>query len=66
MKMNFKWNDDANKKNRDKMLATIKQLSEMHEGENGVIHTGNFKIAEWLVDNLDVEHEIIHHNPGSQ
>jgi len=66
MKMNFKWNDDANTKNRDKMLDTIKQISAIHEEENGIIHTGNFKIAEWLVENLDVDHEIIHHNPGAQ
>ena len=66
MKMNFKWSEPANKKNRTKMLASINQLCQMHDGENGIIHTGNFAIAEWLVDELKSStHEIIHHNPGT-
>lgn len=69
MKMNFKWKEDnpTREKEREKMLATINHLSNMHEGENGIIHTGNFAIAEWLVDNLNSKtHNLIHHNPGGK
>lgn len=67
MKMNYKWKDDFNKKNRKKMLDTIVEIAKMHEGENGIIHTGNFAIAEWLVENLSTKtHELVHHNPGTE
>jgi Rad3-related DNA helicase len=62
-KMNYKWTEDAAGKKR--MLETIEKLLEMHDGESGIIHTGNFKIAEWLCDNLDIEQQIFSHNPGS-
>lgn len=64
MKMNYQWNDANNAKNRNKMLATIREIIEQHEGDSGIIHTGNFQIAEWLVNNLKVSsHTIFHHNP---
>jgi len=66
MKMNFKWSDANQVKNRKNMLENIKKVALMHDGENGIIHTGSFAIAEWLVENLDIKtHELIHHNPGS-
>jgi len=66
MKMNFKWSDANQVKNRKNMLANIQKVALMHEGENGIIHTGSFAIAEWLIEHLDIKtHEIIHHNPGS-
>jgi Rad3-related DNA helicase len=37
----------------------------MHKTDSGIIHTANFKIAEWLVENLDVPQKIYHHNPDS-
>jgi len=66
MKMNAKWQNPDNKKGRKDMLDCIKHLSDMHKTENGIIHTGNFKIAEWLVSELDgeIKHKILHHNPG--
>jgi len=65
MKMNYKWQDTDNKAARKEMLSVIHQLCEIHQGESGIIHTGNFKIAEWLVNNLKIEQQIFHHNPDS-
>jgi Rad3-related DNA helicase len=64
-KMNVKWNQPENAQGRKDMLSTIKRLTEMHAGESGIIHTANFKVAEWLVSNLKVEQDIFHHNPDS-
>ena len=47
------------------MLAQIEHLCELHKGDKGIIHSANFKIAEWLVDNLKTTHAIMHHNPDS-
>lgn len=65
MKMNYKWQDNTNRKARKDMLANVQQLCEIHNGESGIIHTGNFKIAEWLVENLNISQQIFHHNPDS-
>ena len=50
-KMNFKWRESESGKQA--MLDAVSKLLELHDGESGIIHTGNFKIAEWLVDNLN-------------
>ena len=63
-KMNVSWKKEENKDGRLKMLAAIEKLSEMHSDESGIIHTGNFEIAKWLVENLSVSQKIYHHNPG--
>lgn len=67
MKMNAKWQNPDNKSNRKKMLDGMKKIIDFHPEENGIIHTGNFKISEWLCSELDgqIPHEILHHNPGS-
>ena len=62
-KMNFKWRESESGKQT--MLDAVSKLLELHDGESGIIHTGNFKIAEWLVDNLNPTQQIFHHNPGS-
>ena len=63
LKMNYKWKDN---KDKTRMLDTINKLAQMHEGENGIIHTGNFAIAEWIVENLNCKtHELIDHGPNS-
>jgi len=66
-KMNYGWNQPSNAKGRKQMIATIKQLLEMHDGQSGIIHTGNFAVAEWLVDMLEgeIKQKIFHHNPSS-
>lgn len=66
-KMNASWQSDENTNGRKKMIATIKDILDIHKGENGIIHTGNFAVAKWLVDQLDgnVDHDVFHHNPSS-
>lgn len=68
MKMNAGWNAPENAKERKSMAKGIVEIVKSHKEDSGVIHTGNFKIAEWLVRELkdaDVPHEIYHHNPDS-
>jgi len=68
MKMNARWSGDENVANREKMLNQVRTVVNFHEGESGIIHTANFAIAKWLVENLDngtVSHQILHHNPDS-
>lgn len=63
IKMNYKWKDNPD---RDAILKTVNQIAKTHDGENGIIHTGNFAIAEYLVNELNCPtHELIHHNPNS-
>jgi ATP-dependent DNA helicase DinG len=39
----------------------------MHGEESGIIHTANFQIAKWLVEELEfsVPQQVLHHNPDS-
>jgi ATP-dependent DNA helicase DinG len=68
MKMNFEWDEPKNDENRKDMIVKIKEVCELHENESGIIHAGNFKISEWLVQELTglVPHKIVHHNPSSE
>jgi Rad3-related DNA helicase len=67
MKMNVDWKSEDRENERKTMLKTIKELLELHKGESGIVHTGNFQIAQWLVEELEytTKHRIYHHNPGS-
>jgi len=69
MKMNASWRnqDDEKEIERQNMLTKIRDIAAFHEGESGIIHTANFAISKWLVEQLDgtIEHQIIHHNPDS-
>ena len=62
-KMNAKWKEPENAKGRKNMLNTIEQLLDIHKNDSGIIHTGNFEVATWLVENLEVDHKVYHHNP---
>lgn len=66
-KMNAKWKLPENSVGRSVMLKAIKSALEIHKDDTGIIHTGNFEIAKWLVENLDgrIPHQIYHHNPES-
>ena len=67
-KMNAKWKEDENRAGRKRMIQTTKQLlNDIHQKDTGLIHTGNFEIAKWLVNHLENEipHHIYHHNPDS-
>jgi Rad3-related DNA helicase len=65
MKMNAAWVRDENTDDRKKMVKQVKSIANFHEGESGIIHTANFAIAKWLVQELDgkCNHQILHHNP---
>lgn len=66
MKMNYGWNKPENTKACKSLVKDIEVLLKNHEGENGIIHTANFQVAEWLVSELkNGPHTIYHHNPGS-
>jgi Rad3-related DNA helicase len=67
MKMNVNWNSDENYTNRKDMINSIKKLMGVHKDQSGIIHTGNFAIAKWLIEELEdkIPHEIYHHNPDS-
>jgi len=64
-RMNAKWKQPENEDGRANMLESITTLCKLHEKESGIIHTGNFEIAKWLVDELDLSHRVYHHNPDS-
>jgi Rad3-related DNA helicase len=68
MKMNAGWNAPELTKERRAMADGIIKIVESHKDDTGIIHTGNFKIAEWLVrelKNYGISHHIYHHNPDS-
>jgi Rad3-related DNA helicase len=67
-KMNAKWNTPENDIGRTQMLTALTSILDMHKTETGIVHTGNFQIAQWLVKNLDkkISHKIFHHNPNLQ
>ena len=65
MKMNFKWKEKENEQSRKQMISSLIQILEGHNDETGLIHTGNFEISKWLVQELSgkIPHKIYHHNP---
>lgn len=68
MKMNTTWNQPENRKELQGMADGLVKIVESHKDDTGVIHTGNFKIAEWVVRTLKdakVPHNLYHHNPDS-
>lgn len=66
-KMNAKWKLPENTTGRADMLSSMKSALNIHKDDTGIIHTGNFEIAKWLVEELegDIPHQIYHHNPDS-
>lgn len=69
MRVNAEWDKPERKVDRDNLLTTIKTIVDLHEGDSGVIHTGNFKLADWVVDNLksfarERGIQLVHHNPS--
>ena len=72
IRMNYQWMDQANRQNRKNATETIKQIIRTgHANDSGVIHTSNFKVAEWLTDQLQTFADkegitIVNHNPGDE
>ena len=66
-KMNAAWNKNENGLGRKKMVNKVEEILQMHKEDSGIIHTGNFAIAQWLVEHVEFStpHKIFHHNPGS-
>jgi Rad3-related DNA helicase len=69
-RMTYGWDSQERDRvmDRKNMIAKIKEiLKNIHEEEHGVIHTGSFQVAKWLVEELEgkIPHRIYHHNPGS-
>ncbi len=70
IKMTFGWSDDTPvaRAERKKMIdRVVKLCRDVHPDETGVIHTGSFQVAAWLVKELSgkIPHQIMHHNPES-
>ena len=68
MKMVYGWDKPENSKSRKDMVDTIVGLcTEFHGKESGVIHTGSFAVANWLVKELQgkIPQRILEHSPES-
>jgi ATP-dependent DNA helicase DinG len=70
-KMNAKWSNPENEQGRTQMLNAFEHVLKIHKDDTGIIHTGNFAIAKWIVENYTgleydvLSHKIYHHNPDS-
>ena len=66
-KMNASWSSPENENGRRKMHDKIREICQMHAEDSGIIHVGNFKIADWVVRTLQNlgTHNVWHHLPGS-
>jgi len=65
MKMNAKWKLEENKQGRENYIKKVIEITDMHESESGIIHSGNFEVAKWLSSELNkkIPQRIFHHNP---
>lgn len=68
MKMNYQWKNLENYENRQNLILKLKDILDYHKDESGIIHSGNYEIADWLVDHLshDVPHDVMSHNPSNR
>jgi ATP-dependent DNA helicase DinG len=68
MKMTYGWDGPDKVAERKVMVETIISLcKDQHHDECGVIHTGSFQVAKWLVGELQgkIPQHVMHHNPES-
>lgn len=67
-KMSYGWDKPERTPDRTKMIKSLKEITGLHPDQSGIIHTGSFAVAQWLVNELDgkVPHRLFHHNPGSE
>jgi Rad3-related DNA helicase len=63
-RMSYGWDQDKNITGRRRMVKEVYAILDRHKDESGIIHTGSFKMAKWLIDEIkdDVKHKIFHHN----
>lgn len=64
-KMNYGWNSPERLGDRKKMEKVINHILDHHKDQSGIIHSGSYQIAEWLLHKIETTHEVIHHNPSS-
>lgn len=66
-KMNYGWdnNDPVRTAGRGKMAKAVHDILDLHKDVSGIIHTGSFKLSQWLVRELQTQktHTVLHHNP---
>lgn len=68
MRMNYQWKDAKNEPNRQQFITKVTDILNDHKHDSGIIHTGNYQIAEWLVKELakNKTHNVLHHNNGTE
>ena len=64
-KMNYGWDSAERIGERKHMVKVINHILDHHSDQSGIIHSGSFQIAEWLLRDIKTTHEVIHHNPTS-
>ena len=66
-KMSYGWDKEDKRASRNKMASKVIKLCNIHEDDSGVIHTGNFQIAKWLLSELQgkVKHRLLTHDADS-
>ena len=64
-KMNYGWNTPERMGERKRMIKVINHILGHHSDQSGIIHSGSFQIADWLLRDIKTDHEVIHHNPDS-
>jgi Rad3-related DNA helicase len=67
MRMNAQWETPENETNRIKLLSHLRKVLRQHGNESGIIHTSNYKLSKWLIQQLPntIPHNIFHHLPES-
>jgi ATP-dependent DNA helicase DinG len=67
MKMTFGWDKDDKRADRKRMIAKIIEICNSHKEDSGVIHTGSFQVAKWLISELSgkIPQKIMEHGPDS-
>ena len=65
-RMNYGWDEhtSARIKARRNMVECIKSILNSHSNDSGIIHTGSYKLSNWLVNELQSvhTHNVLHHN----
>lgn len=62
-KMAYGWDKPEKTESRQKMANKVIDLCQIHAEDSGIVHTGSFKIAKWLIGEIKdkIPHRIITH-----
>jgi len=68
MKMTYGWDKPDKKNERKTMISNIIEICKAHGEDSGIIHTGSFQIADWLISELQgkIPQKIYHHGPDAE